>query len=72
MTIFNCNMIDSKTRLPLIAKDASYNRACEYLFSKYGAPQEVKYINVDYTRIIYPSRAFIYDEKRGYLLESND
>lgn len=71
MTIFKCSMIDSKTRLPLIAKDASYNNACEYLFNTYGAPHEVKYETVDYTRIIYPSRAFIYDEKRGYLLESN-
>ncbi len=72
MTIFKCNMIDSKTRLPLIAMNVSYNHACQYLFNTYGIPQEVKYISVEYTRIIYPSRAFIYDENRGYLLESNE
>lgn len=71
MNVFTSTMIDSKTRAPLIAINASYNRACEYLCYTYGEPCSVCCKSLDITVIKYPSRAFTYDEARGYLLEGD-
>ncbi len=74
ITIFTSSCKDNLTGLEMIAKDVSYNIACDYLQSNKGKIgklidcKTMNYNGIEMIKIVYEKRAFYYDENRGYLL----